>query len=141
MQHLLETDPLIGPMFGTPDLEFCDALPVPANDSAQPWLLADAVALARCIEAIAPKYGAHVALTGGTLYKDGYRKDADFLFYRIRQVAEIDRDGLLYALQELGLVIGKRFGWVQKATYQGKPIDLFFPDHVDNSKDPITGNY
>src|SRR3546814_21088535 len=70
-----------------------------------PWTLEDAVALCRKIEKIAPEYGAHVALTGGTLYKDGPRKDVDPIFYRIRQVKEIDRPRLIRALPRIGIEI------------------------------------
>ena len=96
------------------------------------WTQAEAVFASILIEAIAPKFGAHVALTGGTLYNFGARKDADFLFYRIRQRDEIDEPGLLNALKDLGLVIGKRYGWVQKATWDGKAVDLFFPESTHN---------
>jgi hypothetical protein len=105
-----------------------------------PWAQSEAIDLCRRIEEIAPTCGAHVALTGGTLYKDGPRKDVDILFYRIRQVKEINRAKLLRALKQLGIVIGKRHGWVQKATYNGKSIDFFFPDHVD-TRDDVTGVY
>lgn len=80
------------------------------------------------IEEIAPAYGCHVALTGGLLYKDGPRKDADILFYRIRQVDEIDRIGLFEAMAKIGIEEGENFGWCHKATYRGKPIDFFFPE-------------
>lgn len=94
-----------------------------------PWKQADAIALARKIEEICPEFGCHVALTGGLLYKDGNRKDADLLFYRIRQVEQIDRAGLFHALEErLGMTGWRGFGWCVKAEYQGKPIDCFFPD-------------
>ena len=93
------------------------------------------------IEKIAPNYGCHVALTGGTLYKDGQRKDVDILFYRIRQVKKIDRDGLLTALRAIGFTMSSRHGWVQKAFWNSKPVDLFFPDHVDSKKDKLTGEY
>ena len=53
-----------------------------------------AVEICRSIECECPKFGCHVALTGGTLYKDGERKDLDILFYRIRQVENIDYDSL-----------------------------------------------
>src|SRR3546814_9718836 len=112
-----------------PLIDFHEAPP------ALPWTLDDAVALCRKIEKIAPEYGAHVALTGGTLYKDGPRKDVDLLFYRIRQVKEIDRPRLLRALQRIGVEISKRHGWVQQAFYEGKPIDLFFPAHIDGARD------
>lgn len=100
------------------------------------WSQADAVALCRDVEAICPEFGCHVALTGGTLYKNGHRKDVDLLFYRIRQVGEIDRIGLMNALfDRLGIQMSARHGWVTKATLNGKVVDLFFPDHVDQPGD------
>lgn len=92
------------------------------------WTLAQAVDLARLIEDVCPKFGCHVALTGGLLYKDGARKDADFLFYRIRQVDEVDKDGLFEALAALGIGNVRGFGWCHKAEWRGQPIDFFFPD-------------
>lgn len=100
-----------------------------------PWTLDRALPLIRKIEALAPKYGAHVALTGGVLYKDGERKDLDLLFYRIRQVKKIDEEGLIEALKELGVFIGKRHGWVTKATYDGQGIDMFFPERGNSQED------
>lgn len=95
---------------------------------ADKWTRDEAVALCRDIERICPGYGCHVALTGGTLYKDGERKDADILFYRIRQSPRIDVDGLFEALAQIGVERTSGFGWVIKATFQGKSIDCFFPE-------------
>lgn len=92
------------------------------------WTQAQAIELCRKIEVIAPKYGCHVALTGGTLYHFGERKDADILFYRIRQVAEIDVDGLMVGLAEIGITPGRDCGWCYKATYEARAIDFFFPE-------------
>lgn len=93
------------------------------------WTQAQAVELCRQIETLAPKFGCHVALTGGTLYHFGERKDADILFYRIRQIELIDVDGLMDCLhRNLGVQPGEDFGWCYKATYQGKAIDFFFPE-------------
>jgi hypothetical protein len=92
------------------------------------WTLADAVQLCSVIEDFAPKYGAHVALTGGCLYRDGERKDVDILFYCIRQRDRIDEEGLLDALRAHGFTIGKHFGWVYKAKHFGRDVDLFFPE-------------
>lgn len=97
---------------------------------ASKWTQAEAVALCELIEAVCPSYGCHVALTGGLLYKHGPRKDADILFYRIRQVDEIDVDGLMAALADLGIVAGDDFGWCFKASYRGKQIDFFFPERA-----------
>lgn len=104
------------------------------------WTQALALKLVRKVEEIAPKFGCHVALTGGCLYKDGERKDCDLLFYRIRQSATIDTDGLFEALQEVGIVRTKGGGWVHKAfwnrpdrqegDYFKYAIDLFFPEEA-----------
>lgn len=92
------------------------------------WQQSEAIALCEQIERICPEFGCHVALTGGLLYKPGERKDADILFYRIRQVDEIDIGGLMDALGAIGIEPGDDFGWCYKATFQGKPIDFFFPE-------------
>lgn len=92
------------------------------------WTQQQAIELCRKIEMLAPKYGCHVALTGGTLYHFGERKDADILFYRIRQVEEIDVDGLMSALADIGITPGRDYGWCHKATYEGRAIDFFFPE-------------
>ena len=92
------------------------------------WHLSDAVNLCKVLEEIAPEFGAHVALTGGTLYKEGLRKDCDVLFYRIRQVDSIDQEGLFKALSTVGLTVIKDHGWCVKCRYQEKPVDVFFPE-------------
>jgi hypothetical protein len=92
------------------------------------WTQQQAIDLCRKIEAIAPQYGCHVALTGGCLYRDGERKDADILFYRIRQWEQIDVVGLMAALVEIGVDPGRDHGWCHKATYEGRAIDFFFPE-------------
>jgi hypothetical protein len=105
------------------------------KDKEHPWEREDAIELAKAIEAICPEFGCHVAFTGGCLYKEGKRKDADFLFYRIRQSPAIDEKGLLEALPTIGIEIIKRHGWVVKASYLDKPIDLFFPEQQTIDKD------
>lgn len=92
------------------------------------WTQADAIALCIELEAIAPDFGAHIGLTGGLLYKQGERKDVDIIIYRIRQVEAIDITGLFDAFELLGVRKVSGFGWCHKATYQGKPIDFFFPE-------------
>lgn len=96
------------------------------------WTLPEAIMLCRQIEELCPPFGCHVALTGGTLYKDGARKDVDILFYRIRQEETIDRDGLFDELAlQLGIVRGRTcYDWLVKATLNGKAIDFFFPETV-----------
>jgi hypothetical protein len=94
------------------------------------WNLQQAIDVCRKVEAICPDFGCHVALTGGTLYKDGERKDLDLLFYRIRQIEEIDADGLFAALAGIGIEKVSGFGWCHKAVMDGKNIDCFFPEEV-----------
>ena len=95
------------------------------------WTRDAAITLCEIIESICPEFGCHVALTGGTLYKQGIRKDCDVLFYRIRQVPEIDQDGLFAALDRAGIVRKSGFGWVHKAEFRGMKIDMFFPESDD----------
>lgn len=93
------------------------------------WTQNEAVQLCRLIEGISPEFGAHVALTGGTLYKKGVRKDMDILFYRIRQRPNIDMVGLWTALAKIGFEKVSGFGWCYKATFLGiKKVDCFFPE-------------
>ena len=93
------------------------------------WNTEQAIELCRELEVIAPKFGAHVALTGGALYKSGERKDVDILIYRIRQVEQIDIDGFMTAINEsLSVEPDRDFGWCFKASVAGKKIDFFFPE-------------
>lgn len=94
------------------------------------WTLETAVALCARIERIAPLASCHVALTGGTLYKKGERKDIDIVFYRIRQASAIEADELIRLLQEeCGFMNIRRCSpWCWKATHDFGPIDFFFPE-------------
>lgn len=93
------------------------------------WSRDEAVALCRMIEQIAPKFGAHVALTGGCLYKDGVRKDCDVVLYRIRQRDEIEMEKLFAALRAaLGIEIVKECGFVIKARQGTNPVDFLVPE-------------
>ena len=100
------------------------------------WTQTEAIALCVALEEIAPKFGAHVALTGGCLYKSEARKDCDILFYRIRQQPEIDTEGLFNALETIGVLKIGGFGWCHKAIYKGKKIDMFFPEEVEGEYNP-----
>lgn len=95
------------------------------------WTQSEAIELCVKVEAICPAFGCHVALTGGLLYKQGPRKDCDLLLYRIRQVEEINLDGLWKALRSIGINHKSGFGWCYKAEYNGKSIDFFIPEEQD----------
>jgi len=102
-----------------------DLIPV---EPEKAWTQDEALVLCVLIESICPKYGCHVALTGGLLYKDGLRKDCDILFYRIRQEPFIRWDDLFIALEVVGFKVVDDFGWCKKLTYRGKNIDAFDPE-------------
>ena len=92
-----------------------------------PWKLSDALTLCCQVEAFAPKYGMHVALTGGLLYKDGPRKDCDLLLYRVRDKGA-DWRGFWREAKRHGLILQQDFGWCKKCIYQGMPVDVFDPE-------------
>ena len=94
------------------------------------WTQDEVIRLCIELEKIAPKYGAHVALTGGLLYKSGRRKDADILLYRIRQAPEIEIDDMFAGFEDAGVVKTGGFGWCHKAEWNGKKIDFFFPEEI-----------
>lgn len=94
------------------------------------WTQQEAIDLCIKLESIAPKYGYHVALTGGCLYKDGPRKDLDIVFYDIRNSKSkflplLDFQKALYT--ELGILCNLKRGFINKATLSSKPIDFIFP--------------
>jgi hypothetical protein len=85
------------------------------------------------LEAIAPTYGAHVALSGGVLYRKGKRKDLDLVIYRHGgRVEEIDRAGLVAALvDQLKMESVRITGRVYKMLYQGRQVDLMIHDAAE----------
>lgn len=106
------------------------------------WTQKEALELCVLVESFAPKFGCHVALTGGTLYKGGERKDCDIMLYRIRQWKQIDASGLFEALRSNGIDTYKHFGWCHKARYKGRDVDLFFPEELkDWAFDGSAGDY
>jgi hypothetical protein len=100
------------------------------------WTRNQALLLCTAVEAVCPKFGCHVALTGGLLYRTGERKDLDILFYRIRQVEKIDTEGLFAALADIGISKESGWGWCYKAKFEGKRIDCFFPEEQGGSDNP-----
>lgn len=97
-----------------------------------PWTLEEAVQFARKFEEIAPAYGMHVGLTGGCLYKDGGRKDADFLLYKVRQT-QPNVSGFLAHLWQMGFTHTAGEGWCVKVEFAGKKMDLLFPDDTSGN--------
>ncbi len=94
-----------------------------------------AIKICRDLEEIAPMCGCHVALTGGTLYKHGDRKDVDIVFYRIRQAPVIDVGKLIIEMERIGFILDKYTGgWILKGTYAGINLDFFFPENEGDEK-------
>ena len=120
------------PMLVMPDLNRQRELPLVVDYQKPQWTHAEAVTLCRLVETVAPKYGLHTALTGGTLYKDGERKDCDILMYRRRSEVFTDWDGFKAAAEKLGITWDRDYGWCKKAIFNGKPVDFFDPDAPDD---------
>lgn len=109
-----------------------------------PWTLDEAVAICRLVEPIAEANSFHVALTGGTLYKDGSRKDLDLLFYSVRHTEwRVNRSQLLADLRAAGIKAYRDYGWVVKAAADldtsGRVVDLFFPEVPHDERGPDAG--
>jgi hypothetical protein len=98
------------------------------------WIQREALDLVKKIEAFAPNYGYHVGLTGGILYKEGERKDIDIIFYPHNDPNNVpDEKGLIDALLcNMGIVVEDHMycGWLRKARYFMKNLDLFFMTRI-----------
>lgn len=97
-------------------------------DTEKRWSQVEAITFCRVLETFSPKYGAHISLTGGCLYRDGPRKDLDILVYRIRQAESIDWHGFFNECKTYGIELIHDYGWCKKATWKGKDIDIFDPE-------------
>ena len=98
-----------------------------------------AIAFCRQAEAVVAPLGWHVGLSGGCLYKDGLRKDADVILYRHNVKAQYSPEqprAVVAALAEAGLFTpmpGSRLAsttdkkvFVGQSTIHGFRVDLFF---------------
>lgn len=73
--------------------------------------------------------GFYPALTGGSLYKEGLRKDVDIIIYRNRQAApQFEMTDIKDLLIELGFTDLEFFGFVTKSQYKGVSVDIFNPE-------------
>ena len=100
------------------------------------WELDDAIALCKQIESFSPRFGCHVGLTGGVLYREGARKDLDLILYRIRQCPAVDFDGLFSAMSDIGIEKQSGFGFCHKAIFEGKRIDFLCPEEDMGEYEP-----
>ena len=101
------------------------------------WTFDSARDLIVRLEARLPEAGCHVALTGGVLYKEGQRKDLDLIIYRIRDM-NINDKVLLEVFQQCGVEVIRKYGWMYKAKYRNRGIDILIPESGGNEKYPST---
>ena len=103
--------------------------------------LVDALAIAADIENVAASCDCHIGLTGGILYKQGPRKDIDFVVYKHnteetagKPVRRIDFEA---GLEKLGIVFGKRGPRVTKAVWYNYSIDFIYAEEIGQyTEDP-----
>lgn len=94
------------------------------------WTQQQAIELCIKLEAFAPRFGCHIALSGGCLYKAGERKDCDIILYRIRQAPVIAFDAFFEECAKIGVTKLFGFGFCHKAIYDGKLIDFLSPEEA-----------
>lgn len=95
------------------------------------WTQEEAIEFAATlIEPYARANEYHVALTGGTLYKKGPRKDVDIVLYSHQQRDKGDRNKFEYSIRTYlpGMVLSPHTGRVTKAKYNGKAVDFIYPE-------------
>lgn len=118
------------------------------TSEANIWTQEDAIQLCRLLYPLMIPYGFFPALTGGTLYQSGPRKDCDIILYRHRQL-EPDLEGLGKILLLAGVTTptGTRLfesglpKWCNKGRYDGKPIDFLMPDYHRAGSGGQAGSY
>jgi hypothetical protein len=86
-----------------------------------------AIELCKQLYYVLEKRGVYPALTGGTLYKNGERKDIDIVLYRAESGNPLDVNDVWDDLCSIGMFIAFNYDRVAKCTWQGIDIDLIFP--------------
>lgn len=96
------------------------------------------------------KYDIYPALTGGTLYKEGLRKDIDIIIYKGTSGGLLSLDEVIYegvpisvgssTLHEqftsVGIEVIQDFGRVVKARWYNTDIDIIFPEAREGEYKP-----
>lgn len=93
------------------------------------------VQLCRLVHSVSPSFGIFPALTGGTLYRNGPRKDYDVILYHHRQMQQ-DYQQLGATLALLGITDPNGNAlwkytdplWCTKAKWAGNSVDFLCPD-------------
>lgn len=100
----------------------------PSPPPSEPWVQSEALELAVKLEEVLSVVGWHVALTGGCLYKEAQRKDADFIVYRNDMSVEPNQITIIDAIRNVGLVCNAAYARVLKCTYGSKSVDIIMPE-------------
>ena len=101
------------------------------------WSLDTAVDACAKIENVVSGFGFHVALSGGTLYKSGIRKDVDIWIYphSVDRNTPLNRTEVDYMADKVARIFGTTYSRASTKCYNddkivyklGNNIDLFFP--------------
>lgn len=110
--------------------------------------LSNAIRICTVLYKLLEPYHVFPALTGGTLYKQGLRKDIDIILYKGSNGGELDGKTLLHnhvpqivnhvtTLEEVLVNNGFRFiadyGRVIKCVYNDTDIDLIMPEALEGT--------
>ena len=91
----------------------------------------DAITLCRVLYNNLSNVSVYPALTGGSLYKDGERKDIDIVLYRNRQERNVfETEFVEDNLKQCGLSGFKYFGFVTKCKWGDIDVDIFNPETI-----------
>lgn len=98
--------------------------------------LEKAAELAKLLEPIANNHGYHIGIGGGTINKEGKRKDIDVLVYRrrieIKGGRVFNMEALFKAFEAVGLTrkVINSFPemWCTKCSWQDIDIDVLYPE-------------
>ncbi len=104
--------------------------------------ITNSVTLATILEPIAVNHGYHVGIGGGTINKEGDRKDIDVIIYRRRDKKQSGACSpltvLFGAFVSADVVYSDLFSdfleskerWCTKATWRGIAVDFLFPESL-----------
>lgn len=110
---------------------------LPAQSRAtQPaiWTKHHAFMLCESMYKLLAPHGYYPALTGGTLYKTGARKDIDVVVFHHRQRHDhVNMQEVITLLAPLVTNVPEFYGFVTKVQLNGIPVDLFDPTAVDGA--------
>ena len=100
-----------------------------------------ALELCTLLEARLAPQELHVGLTGGTLYKEGNRKDIDLLVYAERQIKYVPENLFMELLDCANAIPHLTFdtfhGFVSKMCYKGTDIDVLYPEYSGAGTYPV----